>query len=71
MTLHKFDELDSLLYGLQYVEMNNPTECYYWAHPRAHPICDENNSEKRVYNFSDPYPFLVSVLRELFVSNTT
>jgi hypothetical protein len=59
MTLHKFDELDSLLYGLQYVEMNNSTECYYWAHPRAHPICDDT-SEKRVYDFSNPYPFLVS-----------
>ncbi|XP_059477811.1 pantothenate kinase 3 isoform X2 [Neocloeon triangulifer] len=54
LSLHKFDELDSLLYGLQYVEMNSPTECYYWAHPTLDGKC-----EKVGYDFSQPYPFLL------------
>ncbi|XP_065339315.1 pantothenate kinase 3 isoform X3 [Cloeon dipterum] len=54
LSLHKFDELDSLLYGLQYVEMNNPTECYYWKHPTREDKCEKVN-----FDFSQPYPFLL------------
>lgn len=54
LSLHKFDELDSLLQGLQYIELNNPTECYYWANPTLEAKCEKVN-----YDFSKPYPFLV------------
>jgi type II pantothenate kinase len=54
LSLHKFDELDSLLQGLQYVELNNPSECYYWANPTLEAKCEKVN-----YDFSKPYPFLV------------
>lgn len=54
LSLHKFDELDSLLQGLQYVELNNPSECYYWANPTLEAKCEKVN-----YDFSQPYPFLV------------
>ena len=55
MRLAKFDELDSLIRGMLYVETNNPCECYYWINPT-----DDERCEKRFFNFSDPYPFLVS-----------
>jgi type II pantothenate kinase len=55
MRLAKFDELDSLIRGMLYVETNNPCECYYWINPTEDECC-----EKRFFNFSDPYPFLVS-----------
>lgn len=55
MRLTKFDELDSLIRGMMYVETNNPCECYYWINPTDDECC-----EKRFFDFSDPYPFLVS-----------
>lgn len=55
MRLAKFDELDSLIRGMLYVETNNPSECYYWVNPTEDEHC-----EKRFFDFSDPYPFLVS-----------
>lgn len=55
MRLAKFDELDSLIHGMLYVETNNPRECYYWINPTEDERC-----EKRFFDFSDPYPFLVS-----------
>ena len=55
MKLAKFDELDSLIRGMLYVEMNNPMECYYWTSPTEHDKC-----KKETYDFSDPYPFIVS-----------
>jgi len=55
MRLAKFDELDSLIRGMLYVETNNPCECYYWVNPT-----EEEHCEKRFFDFSDPYPFLVS-----------
>ena len=30
MTLHKFDELDSLVGGIEFIEAHNPKELYYW-----------------------------------------
>jgi hypothetical protein len=55
MRLAKFDELDSLIRGMLYVETNNPCECYYWISPT-----DDERCAKRFFDFSDPYPFLVS-----------
>lgn len=57
MELAKFDELDSLIRGMLYIEQTNPNECYFWSHPAA-PITDR--SEKIKFDFSRPYPFLVS-----------
>ncbi|XP_018565791.1 pantothenate kinase 3 isoform X2 [Anoplophora glabripennis] len=54
MKLAKFDEFDSLLKGLQYIDKNSPTECYYWANPT-----DESKCAKVNYDFSSPYPFLI------------
>lgn len=54
MKLAKFDELDSLIRGMLYVETNNPRECYYWANPT-----DSDRCHKVAYDFSKPYPFLL------------
>lgn len=54
MKLTKFDEFDSLLKGLQYVDAQNPNECYYWTNPTVESQCVKVN-----YDFSNPYPFLL------------
>ncbi|KAK7079853.1 Pantothenate kinase 1, partial [Halocaridina rubra] len=55
LTLHKFDELDCLIRGIEYIEDNNlDRECYYFINPRNVETC-----QKIKYDFSDPYPFLV------------
>lgn len=54
MSLAKFDELDSLIRGILYVEITNPHECYYWSYPT-----DNSRCQKIPYDFSEPYPFLV------------
>lgn len=54
MKLAKYDEFDSLLKGLQYIDAQNPTECYYWANPTDDTKCAKVN-----YDFSNPYPFLI------------
>ncbi|XP_043239888.1 pantothenate kinase 3-like isoform X2 [Amphibalanus amphitrite] len=54
MQLHKFDELDSLLNGLHYIENNNSHELYYWEEP-----CDDRLCRKVPFDFSQPYPYLV------------
>lgn len=56
MNLAKFDELDSLIRGMLYIETTNPHECYYWSNPT-----DDSKCQKVPYDFSEPYPFLVSV----------
>lgn len=55
MRLEKYDELDSLIRGMQFVEANNPRECYYWVEPT-----DDEKCRKIAYDFSQPYPFIVS-----------
>jgi len=55
MNLAKFDELDSLIRGMLYIETTNPRECYYWLDPT-----DDEKCQKTPYDFSEPYPFLVS-----------
>ncbi|XP_028966324.1 pantothenate kinase 1 [Galendromus occidentalis] len=55
LILHKFDELDSLIRGIHYIEACNPVnECYYFKNPM-----DEDQFEKVPYDFSNPYPYLV------------
>ncbi|XP_073997781.1 pantothenate kinase 3 fbl [Rhodnius prolixus] len=54
MRLAKFDELDSLIRGMLFIEMNNPRECYYWSNPTEHDKCVKMN-----YDFSEPYPFII------------
>lgn len=54
LKIHKFDEMDSLIRGLQFVEQQNPRECYYWSDP-----IDDERCKKVPFDFSNPYPFLV------------
>jgi len=54
LSLHKSDELESLIGGLLYIEENHPSEVYYWSNPT-----DENKCAKVKYDFKNPYPFLV------------
>lgn len=39
MTLHKFDELDSLVGGIEFIEAHNPKELYYWQVLRRKSEC--------------------------------
>lgn len=54
MSLHKFDELDSLVGGVEFVEGANPRELYYWQDP-----ADDSLASKQTYDFASPYPFLL------------
>lgn len=54
MTLHKFDELDSLIGGIQFIEHNNSKELYYWENPG-----EDSLACKRTYDFTNPYPFML------------
>lgn len=52
--LTKTDELDSLIYGIHYVDKYNPRECFFLSDPLDDARC------KRVpFDFSEPYPYLV------------
>jgi len=54
MKLAKYDEFESLIKGLIFIDKNNPKECYYWANPTDETMC-----AKVGYDFSNPYPFLL------------
>jgi len=54
MKLHKFDELDSLMSGIRFIEQNNPLELYYWQNPG-----DEEKAATRPYDFTNPYPYML------------
>lgn len=54
MTLHKFDELDSLLGGVEFIEAYNPRELYYWKDP-----ADDCLAYKQQFDFTNPFPFLL------------
>lgn len=54
LTLHKFDELHSLINGIHFIEANNPSECYYLTDPLS-----TGSRTKVPYDFSSPYPYLV------------
>ena len=53
--LRKSDELDSVIYGIHFIDKHNSArECYYIQDP-----LDEAKSQSRPYDFSQPYPYLV------------
>lgn len=54
LELHKFDELDSVIHGIHFMEAYNPHECYYIEDP-----LDEEKCRMVPFDFSHPYPFLV------------
>lgn len=55
ITLHKTDELDSIIYGIHYIDKyNSAKECYYLEDP-----LDDEKCIKVPYDFSRPYPYLV------------
>lgn len=53
--LHKTDELDSIIYGIHYIDKYNADrECYFLEDPLSEEKC-----VKVQYDFSKPYPYLV------------
>lgn len=55
ITLHKTDELDSIIYGISYIDkFNSERECYFLDNP-----LDDAKCVKVPYDFSQPYPYLV------------
>lgn len=55
ITLRKSDELDSVIYGIHFIDRyNSDRECYYLQNP-----LDETKCMKVPYDFSQPYPYLV------------
>lgn len=54
MKLAKFDELDTLIKGILFAEIQNPAECYYFEN-----ASDIKLSEKKAFDFSKPYPFIL------------
>lgn len=54
LALHKFDELNSLINGIHFIEANNPLECYYIKKP-----LNPEEREKVPFDFSSPYPYLL------------
>ena len=53
--LHKTDELDSIIYGIHYIDKyNSERECYFLEDP-----LDNEKCVKVPYDFSRPYPYLV------------
>jgi len=49
LSLHKFDELDSLIGGMQFIDNNNPRELYYY----------DKSAQKVSFDFTNPFPFLL------------
>lgn len=55
ITIHKTDELDSIIYGIHYIDKyNSDRECYFLEDP-----LDDIKCVKVPYDFSRPYPYLV------------
>lgn len=55
ITLHKTDELDSIIHGIHYIDKyNSERECYFLKNP-----LDDDKCVKVPYDFSRPYPYLV------------
>ena len=52
--MFQFDELDSLISGIQFIEAHNSKELYFWENP-----ADDKEAVKRAYDFSNPYPFML------------
>lgn len=54
LELHKFDELDSLISGIHYIELNHPEETFYFDCP-----LDDTKCRMVPYSIRDLYPYLV------------
>ena len=54
LVMFQFDELDSLISGIQFIEAHNSKELYYWQNPE-----DDKAAVKKTYDFSNPYPFIL------------
>lgn len=63
LSLHKFDELESLIIGIQYIEtINKLNECYYIDQnivSNAETLEENILKKKCYYDLSNPFPFLV------------
>ena len=63
LSLHKFDELESLVLGIQYIEtINRMNECYYLDQQivsNAQTLEENILRSKQYYDLSNPFPFLV------------
>lgn len=55
INLRKSDELDSIIYGIHFIDKHNSArECYYLQDP-----LDDEKCHSVRYDFSQPYPYLV------------
>ena len=54
MKLHKFDEVDSLIRGVEYLEKNNDSELFFYSNPQ-----DEAQCMKTAYNSEWVYPYML------------
>lgn len=54
MKLHKFDEIDSLIRGVEYLEKNHESELFYYENPQ-----DEATCIKTSYNLDVEYPYML------------
>ncbi|XP_055339549.1 pantothenate kinase 3-like isoform X2 [Paramacrobiotus metropolitanus] len=54
LELHKFDELDSLISGIHYIEYNHPEETFTFENP-----LDEGQCKRVPHSIRDLYPYLV------------
>ncbi|XP_015918268.1 pantothenate kinase 1 [Parasteatoda tepidariorum] len=54
MELHKFDELESLIRGINYINAYNKPECYYFIDPT-----DDSKCKREDFDLHNLYPFLV------------
>lgn len=63
LSLHKFDELESLVLGIQYIETTNKlNECYYLDQQivsNAQTLEENILKSKKYFDLSNPFPFLV------------
>ena len=55
IALHKYDEMETLVRGVQYFCRHLPNECYYWENPKEPDL-----ARKKIFKF-DPgiHPFII------------
>jgi len=54
LNLHKFDEIDSLVRGLDYMGRSNSSELFFYDNPQ-----DPEHCQKTIYNSEELFPFLL------------
>ncbi|KAK2705483.1 hypothetical protein QYM36_015765 [Artemia franciscana] len=54
ISLHKYDELDSLIHGIEFIKEHTSHEIYFFENPSNEALC-----RKVEYDFKNPYPFMV------------